>query len=141
MGMALAANSAARAGAGGAHHRRACHRRRACSGTPRYGDFLALRSSRQRRAVQSVCARENKPSALFTRADYAHAPQVFYNTLHPRGNTLNNLAQFYSNGIHVASHIPATTASGLDWKSLWQVWQPYKGNWYLVALAGDRWTF
>jgi hypothetical protein len=73
--------------------------------------------------------------------DFAAAPKVFYNTTYARGNTTNRLNSIYPGAIFVEHHFPASAASGgMDWKSLWLVWQRSGSTWYLSGIAHDQWT-
>lgn len=74
--------------------------------------------------------------------DFSQAKEVRYNTVVPRGNTLNNLQTFYPGSITVEYFLPGTSSEfgGMDWQSLWLVFQPRGKTWYLVGIAHDEWT-
>lgn len=73
--------------------------------------------------------------------DYAAVQKVNYNRVGQRGNTLNNLHDFYPGSIVVEYHTPdLQNKGGMDWKSLWLVFQPRGTTWYLAGIANDQWT-
>jgi hypothetical protein len=72
--------------------------------------------------------------------NFAAAPQVLYNTAIARGNTINRLNTRYPGAIFVEYHVPARTSGGMDWKSLWLIWQRSGATWYLSGIAHDEWT-
>jgi hypothetical protein len=58
-----------------------------------------------------------------------------------RGNTINNLRVFYPNALLVEHYLPGTPKyGGMDWNSLWLVWQPHGSSWYLAGIAHGEWT-
>lgn len=74
--------------------------------------------------------------------DFSRAEEIQYNKVTPRGNTLNNLQTFYPGSIAVEYFLPGTSPefAGMDWRSLWLVFQPRGKTWYLVGIAHDEWT-
>lgn len=73
--------------------------------------------------------------------DFARMEQVRYNRIKQRGNTANNLHKFYPGSIVVEYYSPdLQDTAGLDWKSLYLVFQPRGKTWYLVGIAHDQWT-
>lgn len=73
--------------------------------------------------------------------NFAKVGKVGYNRPVQRGNTINNLHTFYPGSIVVEYHTPdLQNPGGLDWQSLWLVFQPRGKNWYLVGIAHDQWT-
>jgi hypothetical protein len=73
--------------------------------------------------------------------DFASTPNVSYNIIKSRGNTPNNLHSFYPGSIVVEYHSPDPAGpGGLNWQSLWLVFQPRVTTWYLVGIAHDQWT-
>lgn len=73
--------------------------------------------------------------------DFARMEQVRYNRITQRGNTLNNLHAFYPGSIVVEYYSPdLQDTAGLDWKSLYLVFQPRGKTWYLAGIAHDQWT-
>lgn len=74
--------------------------------------------------------------------DFAQAPQVGYNRILGRGNTLQNWWQVYPGSILVEYHFPGTDPryQGMDWRSLRLVFADEGGTWYLVGIIHDEWT-
>jgi hypothetical protein len=75
-------------------------------------------------------------------ADFARPQQVGYNTILGRGNTINNIAEFYPNAIFIEYHFEGMDPqqSGMDWRSLRLVLEAQKDTWYLVGIVHDEWT-
>ena len=75
-------------------------------------------------------------------ADFARPQQIGYNIVIGRGNTINNIAQFYLNAIFIEYHFEGTDpeGSGMNWKSLRLVLEEHQGAWYLVGIVHDEWT-
>jgi len=75
--------------------------------------------------------------------DFQHAPQIVVDS-EPigRGNTTNNIADVYRGASVVEYHIPGRDAesSGMDWRSLWLVFEPRDARWYLVGVVHGAWT-
>ncbi len=73
--------------------------------------------------------------------DFAASKQISYNVVSKRGNTINNLHAFYPGSIVVEYYTPGSEQySGMDWQSLWLVFQPRGTTWYLAGIAHDQWT-
>jgi hypothetical protein len=74
--------------------------------------------------------------------DFLRAKQVNYNTQTGRGNTVNNILDFYPRAITVEYYLPGTNPrfGGMDWGSLWLVFEQHGTEWYLTGLASDEWT-
>lgn len=73
--------------------------------------------------------------------DFAMSKEIRYNLVTKRGNTINNLREFYPGSIVVEYYTPGSeTYGGLDWQGLWLVFQPRGTTWYLVGIAHDQWT-
>lgn len=74
--------------------------------------------------------------------DFATAPQVGYNTIIGKGNTVENSRAVYPDGIVVECHFPGFDAKyqGMDWKSLRLVFEQKGGTWYLVGVIHAQWT-
>ena len=70
----------------------------------------------------------------FRRAD------LFVNRFKQRGNTRNNLRNFYPGAGFVESFIPASRPGGSDWASLWTAWAKRGNVWRLIGVAHDAWT-
>lgn len=73
--------------------------------------------------------------------DFAGAPEVGYNKVIGRGNTLVNIAEAYPGSVFVEYHFPGSQKyGGMDWKSLRLVFTLHEGKWYLVGIIHDEWT-
>jgi hypothetical protein len=70
-------------------------------------------------------------------ADYATAPEIFYNQSQQRGNTINNIAQVYSGKQWVEFYFSGFDAQyeGIDWKSLTLVFDQVDGQWKLIGIV------
>lgn len=77
---------------------------------------------------------------IYSRNFFAVKPS--FNTFVRRGNLKNNLAQTYPRGVFVEYYLPGANPKfgGLDWRSLWLVWNRSGNTWKLVGIAGDQWT-
>jgi hypothetical protein len=75
-------------------------------------------------------------------ADFARPQQVGYKTVIGRGNTINNIAEFYPNAIFIEYHFEGTDpqGSGMKWRSMRLVLEEQQGIWYLVGIVHDEWT-
>ena len=75
-------------------------------------------------------------------ADFARPQQIGYNTVIGRGNTINNIAEFYLNAIFIEYHFEGADpqGSGMNWRSLRLVLEEHQGAWYLVGIVHDEWT-
>jgi hypothetical protein len=84
--------------------------------------------------------REYFQNFIYSR-DFAASKEIRYNVVRNRGNTVNNLHAFYPGSIVVEYYTPGSkTYDGMDWQSLWLVFQPRGTTWYLVGIAHDQWT-
>ena len=74
--------------------------------------------------------------------DFLRAKEVKYNTVTSRGNTINNVLEFYPRAITVEYYLPGTNPrfGGMDWGSLWLIFEKSGNQWYLVGLVSDEWT-
>lgn len=74
--------------------------------------------------------------------DYINAPIVGLNTEVSYGNSINNIAEIYPDGMMVEYHFPAIDPKygGLDWRSLRLVFVNLDGSWYLTAIIHGEWT-
>ena len=58
-----------------------------------------------------------------------------------RGNTLNNIKDIYPQAIVVEKHLKGSEKyGGMDWNSLYLVYQQWNGQYYIVGIANDQWT-
>jgi hypothetical protein len=74
--------------------------------------------------------------------DFANAEAVAYDEVLGRGNTTNNIREFYPHGVSVEYHFSGFDPqyAGMDWVSLRLVFEEWDGAWYLVGLVHDEWT-
>jgi len=75
--------------------------------------------------------------------DFSRAKNVRYNgEIMGHGTTLNNIRSSYPQAIAVEYHFPGfdPKVSGMDWTSLWLVFEKKNGQWYLVGIVHDEWT-
>jgi hypothetical protein len=75
--------------------------------------------------------------------DYTRAESVAYNpSSMSRGNTPNNIQAIYPRSIAVEYHFSGfdPKVSGMDWTSLWLVFEKQGSVWYLVGIVHDEWT-
>jgi hypothetical protein len=76
-------------------------------------------------------------------ADFAAAPVVRYNQgpAHS-GNTPVNIERAYPGAQWVELHFPVIEAryDGMDWRSLWLVFERHSGEWLLTGIVHGSWT-
>ena len=75
--------------------------------------------------------------------DFSRAKNVAYNPeTMSHGNTPNNIREYYPNSIAVEYYFPGfdSKLSGMDWTSLWLVFEKRGSEWYLVGIVHDEWT-
>lgn len=77
--------------------------------------------------------------------EFSDAVDIGYNTRVGQGNTVDNAAEIYPDGLTVEFHLPGTDPEfeGLDWKSLRLVLardEQQDGAWRLVAIIHDQWA-
>lgn len=75
--------------------------------------------------------------------DYLRATQITYNSEHlTSGNLINNIRQSYPAAIVVEYHFPGFEEKygGMDWKSVWLMFEKEGTEWYLVGIAHGEWT-
>ena len=75
--------------------------------------------------------------------DFAQAPAVRYNQGPIRsGNTPSNLRQVYPGGQWVEYHFPGFDPryDGMDWRSLWLVFERHANEWLLTGVVHGSWT-
>jgi hypothetical protein len=74
--------------------------------------------------------------------DFSKAPEMSYNRIIGKGNTLNNVFEVYPGAIVAEYHYPGFEAKygGMDWKSLRLVFENEGDQWRLVGIISDRWT-
>ncbi|MDX6305464.1 MAG: hypothetical protein QOI77_2433 [Blastocatellia bacterium] len=75
--------------------------------------------------------------------DYLRARDVTYNSDKlSSGNLINNIRESYPGAIIVEYHFPGFQEKygGMDWTSLWLVFEKQGSEWYLVGLIHGEWT-
>ena len=75
--------------------------------------------------------------------DYSRAKQVTYNSATlSSGNLINNIRDSYPSAIIVEYHFSGFEEKygGMDWKSLWLVFEKQGNEWYLVGVVHGEWT-
>jgi hypothetical protein len=75
--------------------------------------------------------------------DFAAAPEVRYNQGPARaGNTPSNLRTAYPGAQWAELHFPGFDPKydGMDWQSLWLVFEPHAGEWFLTGVVHGSWT-
>jgi hypothetical protein len=74
--------------------------------------------------------------------DFANAPEVAYNRVVGRGNTIENTADAYPDAILVEYHFPGFDPQygGLDWRSLRLLFERHEDAWRLVGIVHGQWT-
>lgn len=75
--------------------------------------------------------------------DFSRAKVIAYNPgAMSHGNTPNTIREYYPKSIAVEYYFPGfdTKFSGMDWRSLWLVFEKKGSGWYLVGIVHDEWT-
>ena len=74
--------------------------------------------------------------------DFTEAPQQSFNAPIGVGNTRDNAAEFYPDGMMVEYHFPGFDPDfgGMDWRSLRLVFEELDGEWFVVAVIHAQWT-
>jgi hypothetical protein len=74
--------------------------------------------------------------------DFARPDVVGLDETVGQGNTINNIAEIYPEGVMVEYHFEGFDPqyAGLDWRSLRLVFEAQGGTWYLVGIVHDEWT-
>jgi len=75
-------------------------------------------------------------------ADFFQPQVVGFNQEVSQGNSINNVAEFYPDGIMVEYYFPGFDPQygGMDWRSLRLVFVNLDGQYYLAALVHGEWT-
>lgn len=75
-------------------------------------------------------------------ADFSNPEEMAVNEQIGRGNTINNIAEFFPGSTFIEYHFSGFEEEygGMDWVSLRLVFVQEGGQWYLVGLVNDRWT-
>jgi hypothetical protein len=75
--------------------------------------------------------------------DFSKAKNVTYNSDNlSTGSLINNINESYPAAIIVEYHFPGFEEKygGMDWKSLWLIFEKQGSEWYLVGVAHGEWT-
>jgi hypothetical protein len=75
--------------------------------------------------------------------DFQHATRVAVDSQPMgHGNATNNIADVYRGASVVEYHVPGRdpAMSGMDWRSLWLVFERERARWYLVGIVHGAWT-
>lgn len=74
--------------------------------------------------------------------DYIHAEEIGYNKVLSLGNMLENQFEVYDDALVVEYYFSGFNPdySGIDWRSLRLVFQPYQNDWKLVGIINNQWT-
>lgn len=74
--------------------------------------------------------------------DYLNPDEQVYNSDQNRGNTLNNIHEFFPDASYTEYYVSGDEEqyAGMDWGSNILVMQQYEGDWYLIAVVNDEWT-
>jgi hypothetical protein len=74
--------------------------------------------------------------------DFARPDVIGFNETIGQGNSIDNIASAYPDGVLVEYHFEGFDPqyAGMDWRSLRLVFEERDGNWYLVGIVHDQWT-
>jgi hypothetical protein len=74
--------------------------------------------------------------------DFTRPQVVGSDTVIGRGNTINNIPEFYPEATFVEYHLKGMNPEfgGMDWRSLRLVMETHNGDWCLVGIVHDEWT-
>ena len=74
--------------------------------------------------------------------DFARPDVVGFDQVVGQGNSIDNTATAYPNGVMVEYHFEGFDPqyAGMDWRSLRLVFEEQGGIWYLVGIVHDQWT-
>ena len=74
--------------------------------------------------------------------EFARPDVVGFDETVGQGNSINNIASVYPNGVMVEYHFEGFDPgyAGMDWRSLRLVLEEHDGSWYLVGIVHDQWT-
>jgi hypothetical protein len=74
--------------------------------------------------------------------DYSRVKDINYNQVTSHGTTPNNIREIYPNSIAVEYFISGVDPryDGMDWSSLWLVFEKAGNQWYVVGIVHDQWT-
>ncbi len=75
--------------------------------------------------------------------DFLNPSSITINSAHARGNTIDNAASVYPNGIRVEYYVKPPPGKGMpefEWAALRLVFERIRYDWFLVAVIHDEWT-
>ena len=75
--------------------------------------------------------------------DFSNPSSISIDSDRARGNTMNNAARVYPDGVRVEYYLEPRPGRGtpeLDWAALRLVFEQVGRNWFLVAVIHDEWT-
>jgi SH3-like domain-containing protein len=74
--------------------------------------------------------------------EFARPDVVGFDQTVGQGNSIDNIASVYPNGVMVEYHFEGFDPqyAGMDWQSLRLVFEDQGGSWYLVGIVHDQWT-
>jgi hypothetical protein len=74
--------------------------------------------------------------------DFARPDVVGFDETVGQGNSIDNIASAYPDGVPVEYHFEGFDPqyAGMDWRSLRLVFEEQGGSWYLVGTVHDEWT-
>ncbi|MBF8984017.1 hypothetical protein IZY60_10745 [Lutibacter sp. B2] len=74
--------------------------------------------------------------------DFINADQIGINTMIGQGNSTSSIEKISPKASFVAYHFKGfdKNVGGLDWESIYLVFEKYENQWYLVGIVHDHWT-
>lgn len=74
--------------------------------------------------------------------DFVEAPQIVFNQIIPRGNSLNNIQEAYPGAAFIEYYFPGFDPqyNGMDWRAIRLVFEKKDNVWYLTGITHDQWT-
>ena len=74
--------------------------------------------------------------------EFVRPDVVGFNQRVGQGNSIDNIASAYPNGVMVEYHFEGFDPqyAGMDWQSLRLVFEQQGGTWYVVGIVHDQWT-
>ena len=74
--------------------------------------------------------------------EFARPDVVGFDEVVGQGNSIDNIASVYPNGVMVEYHFEGFEPeyAGMDWRSQRLVFEEQDGSWYLVGIVQDQWT-
>jgi len=80
------------------------------------------------------------PRYVFNK-DYTQPDEIQINNIVSRGSLINNITTFYPNASIVEYFVSGTEVyGGMDWGSLYLIYEDFSGFWYLVGIVHGEWT-